>query len=66
MTLDFKAVQVEDFGPCSEQCSNVMKMGLNGVAMSPHGLIFDEDEATGCTKPPEALPTSFKAVFSQF
>ena len=42
-----------------------MKMGLNGVEVSPHGLIFDEDEATGCTTPPEALPTSFKAVLSQ-
>ena len=43
-----------------------MKMGLNWVEVSPHGLIFDEDGATGCTTPPEALPTSFKAVLSQF
>ena len=43
-----------------------MKMGLNGVEVSPHGLIFDEDGATGCTTPPEALPTSLKAVLSQF
>ena len=42
-----------------------MKMGLNGVEVSPRGLIFDEDGATGCTTPPEALPTSFKAVSSQ-
>ena len=44
----------------------IMKMGLNGVEVSPHGLIFDEDGATGCTTPPEALPTSFKAVLNQF
>ena len=43
-----------------------MTMGLNGVEVSPHGLIFDEDGATGCTTPPEALPTSFKAVLNQF
>ncbi len=41
-------------------------MGLNGVEVSPHGLIFDVDGATGCTTPPEALPTSFKAILSQF
>ena len=43
-----------------------MKMALNGVEVSPHGLIFDEDGATVCTTPPEALPTLFKAVLSQF
>ena len=42
------------------------KMGLNGVEVSPHGLIFDEDGATGCTEPPEALPTTFKVVLNQF
>ena len=43
-----------------------MKIGLNGVEVSPHGLIFDEDGATGCTKPPEALPTPFGVVLSKF
>ena len=43
-----------------------MKMGLNWVAVRPHGLIFDEDGATGCTTPPEALLTTLKAVLSQF
>ena len=43
-----------------------MKMGLNWVEVSPHGLIFDEDEATGCPMPPEALPTPFKVVLSIF
>ena len=41
-----------------------MKMGLNEVEVSPHGLIFDEDEATGCPMPLEALPTLFKVVLS--
>ena len=32
-------------------------VGLNWVEVSPlTGLIFDEDGATGSTKPPEALP----------
>ena len=43
-----------------------INMGLSGVEVSPHGLIFDEDGATGCTKPPEALPTQFKSVLSSF
>ena len=43
-----------------------MRMGLNGVEVSPHGLIFDEDEATGCPMPLEALPTPFGVVLSQF
>ena len=43
-----------------------MKMALNWVEVSPHGLIFDEDEATGCPMPPEALPTPSKVVLSQF
>ena len=43
-----------------------MKMGLNWVEVNPHGLIFDEDEATGCPMPLEALPTQFEAVLSQF
>ena len=43
-----------------------MKMGLNGSAMSPHGLIFNEDEATGCPMPLETLPTPFGGVFEQF
>ena len=43
-----------------------MKMGLNWVEVSPHGLIFDEDEATGCPMPPEALPTPFKVVLNPF
>ena len=43
-----------------------MKMVLNWVAVRPHGLIFGEDGAIGCTKPPEALPTPFKVVLSEF
>ena len=44
----------------------MMKMGLNGVEVNPHGLIFDEDGATGCTMPLEAFPTPFKVVLSPF
>ena len=44
----------------------MMKMGLNGVEVNPHGLIFDEDGATGCTMPLEAFPTPFKVVLSIF
>ena len=43
-----------------ENVRKFMKIGLNGVAMSPHGLIFDEDEATGCPMPLEPFPTSFR------
>ena len=43
-----------------------MKMGLNGSAMGPHGLIFDEDGAISCPMPLDALPTSFKAILSSF
>ena len=43
-----------------------MKMGLNGSAMGPHGLILDEDGAISCPMPLDALPTSFKFVLSKF
>ena len=35
---------------------------LNGSAMSPHGPIFDEDEATGCPMPLDPFPTPFRLV----
>ena len=50
----------------SKNCRNAMKIAMNGSAMSPHGLIFDEDGAISCPMPLDALPTSFKAVLSQF
>ena len=43
-----------------------MKMGLNWVAVRPHGLIFDEDGAICCPIPADALLTPFKAVLSSF
>ena len=46
----------------AENVRKFMKIGLNGVAMSPHGLIFDEDEATGCPMPLEPFPTPFRLV----
>ena len=42
-----------------------MKMGLNRVEVSPHGLIFDEDGATGCPMPLEPFPTPSGVVFKQ-
>ena len=43
-----------------------MKMGLNGSAMGPHGLILDEDGAISCPMPLDALPTPFKKVLNHF
>ena len=39
-----------------------MDMGLNGSAMGPHGLIFEEDGAICCPMPLDTLPTPFKVV----
>ena len=50
----------------SENARKSMKMGMNGSAMSPHGLIFDEDGAISCPMPPDTLPTPFGVVFMQF
>ena len=44
----------------------LMNIGLNGVEVSPHGLIFDEDEATGCPMPLEPFPTPFRLVLGPF
>ena len=43
-----------------------MRMGLNGSAMGPHGLIFDEDEAKGCPMPLDTLPTPRGVVLRPF
>ena len=50
----------------AENVRKLMKIGLNGVAMSPHGLIFDEDEATGCPMPLEPFPIPFRLVLGPF
>ena len=50
----------------AENVRKFMKIGLNGFAMSPHGLIFDEDEATGCPMPLEPFPTPFRLVLGPF
>ena len=50
----------------AENARKLMKIGLDGVAMSPHGLIFDEDEATGCPMPLEPFPTPFRLVLGPF
>ena len=43
-----------------------LNMGLNGSAMSAHGLRFDEDGAISCPMPLDALPTPFKTFFGSF
>ena len=43
-----------------------MKMGLNGSAMGPHGLIFDEDGAISCPMPLDTVPTPRRVVLRQF
>ena len=48
----------------SKNDRNSMKMGLNRSAMSPHGLIFDEDGAVSCPMPLDALPTPRGVVLS--
>ena len=42
------------------------KLGTNGYAMGPHGLIFDEDGAISCPMPPDTLPMPFKVVLTPF
>ena len=44
----------------------MLNMGLNGYAMGPHGLIFDEDGAISCPMPLNTFPTPFKGVLSPF
>ena len=43
-----------------------MNTGVNGSAMGPHGLIFDEDGAISCPMPLNAFPTPFMAVLNPF
>ena len=43
-----------------------MNMGLNGVEVGPHGLIFDEDGAISCPMPLDTLPMPFKVVLRPF
>ena len=50
----------------AENVRKLMKIGLNGFVMSPHGLIFDEDEATGCPMPLEPFPTPFRLILGSF
>ena len=44
---------------------NSLNIGLNGIEVSPRGLIFDKDGATGCPMPPEALPTPLGVVLNK-
>ena len=48
----------------SENAWKSMNMVLNGSAMGPHGLIFNEDGAISCPMPPDPLPTPFKTVLN--
>ena len=49
-----------------KKCPKLTKMCLNGSAMSPHGLIFDEDGAKSCPMPLDALPTPGGVVLKPF
>ena len=40
-------------------CPEIIKMGVNGVAVAPHGPILCEDEATPSRKPFKYLPCPF-------
>ena len=44
----------------------LMKLGTNGYAMGPHGLIFDEDGPISCPMPLDAFPTPRGVVFGLF
>ena len=43
-----------------------MKIDMNGSAMGPHGLIFDEDGAKSRPMPLDTLPTSRGVVLESF
>ena len=42
-----------------------MILGLNGVAVAPHGPILDDSEAMGSRKLSRYLPDLQKAIFDQ-
>ena len=50
----------------SKHVWKLMKMGLNRSAVSPHGLIFDEDGAKSRPMPLDALPTPRGVVLRPF
>ena len=47
------------------RCPEIIKMGVNGVAVAPHGPILCEDEATPSRKPFKYLPCPFRAFSDQ-
>ena len=47
------------------RCPEIIKMGVNGVAVAPHGPILCEDEATPSRKPFKYLPCPFWAFPDQ-
>ena len=49
-----------------ENARKLMKIGLNGSAVGPHGPILCEVEATACTMPLDAFPTPFWVVLGRF
>ena len=52
-------------GETQNWCPEVRKMGVNGVAVAPHGPILCEDEATPSRKPFKYLPRPFWALPDQ-
>ena len=46
-------------GETQNWCPEMIKMGVNGVAVAPHGPILCEDEATPSRKPFKYLPCPF-------
>ena len=46
-------------------CPEFLKMGVNSVAVAPHGPILCEDEATPSRKPFKYLPRPFRALPDQ-
>ena len=55
-----------DDSPDNAMFKILTKLGTNGYAMSPHGLIFDEDGAISCPMPLDAFPTPFGVIFRSF
>ena len=52
-------------GETPNWCPEVRKMGVNGVAVAPHGPILCEDEATPSRKPFKYLPCPCWALLDQ-
>ena len=52
-------------GETQNWCPEIIKMGVNGVLVAPHGPILCEDEATPSRKPFKYLPCPVRAFPDQ-